>query len=288
LPKQQSQRQQHHGQQGQESTSPSSVASKKNMQTLAPKDTGTVQDSGLLIPASAELANVLTPSQKSPSTAFLKRKSVFTGEDLLSQEAESFAEFLEENAGGTDISRIELESSQDGIDTNTSQERFLSAMRAADMDDDGFPSFSTTSDSKLNRDVFVSVADRRLGNKSPYQRPMSALSGVTTSIRSVSQTSTPFVSKSNSYDTSSWQSRASTTGDDKMFSPSRDPYCGGMVFSTAEDDDFTSDRSEDYSSVYSKKNKNKSTLEELQLDVLGAVQELARSASSNMMKFLQN
>lgn len=35
--------------------------------------------------------------QKTPSSAFLKRKSVFMGEDLLSQEAESFAEFLEDN-----------------------------------------------------------------------------------------------------------------------------------------------------------------------------------------------
>ena len=34
--------------------------------------------------------------QKTPSSAFLKRKSVFMGEDLLSQEAESFAEFLED------------------------------------------------------------------------------------------------------------------------------------------------------------------------------------------------
>ena len=34
---------------------------------------------------------------KTPSSAFLKRKSVFMGEDLLSQEAESFAEFLEDH-----------------------------------------------------------------------------------------------------------------------------------------------------------------------------------------------
>jgi hypothetical protein len=39
----------------------------------------------------------ISPSlQKTPSSAFLKRKSAFTGEDLLSQEAESFADFLEE------------------------------------------------------------------------------------------------------------------------------------------------------------------------------------------------
>jgi hypothetical protein len=37
-----------------------------------------------------------TPPMRSPSSAFLKRKSAFTGQDLLAEEAESFAKFLEE------------------------------------------------------------------------------------------------------------------------------------------------------------------------------------------------
>jgi hypothetical protein len=38
-----------------------------------------------------------TPPKRSPSSAFLKRKSAFTGKDLLAAEAESFAKFLEES-----------------------------------------------------------------------------------------------------------------------------------------------------------------------------------------------
>ena len=287
-------------------SSPSSVSSKKlqaqQLQKHRPHhhvgDMGKVVESGLLVPSSAE-PTTATPKGKAPSAAFLKRKSAFTGEDLLSQEAESFVEFLEET-GASDISRIEvLDNSSDGMATTASQDRFLSAVSAANMDaeeedDDDFPSLSTTNDSKINRDVLVSIVDRSSGTKSPFLRPISALSALTTSIRSTSQTSrsSALASKSLSYDTTVSHTSTHHTSDDFYHSAkapiSHSPYCGGIVFSSAEDDDYTSDHSEDYSSAYSKKTKGKSALEEIQLDVLDAVQELARSASSNMMKFLQN
>jgi hypothetical protein len=78
---------------------------------------------------------------KTPSSAFLKRKSAFTGEDLLSQEAESFAEFLEEGrstALETSVpSPLETQLPQVASKTPISAaERLLHAMKSVDASDD--------------------------------------------------------------------------------------------------------------------------------------------------------
>jgi hypothetical protein len=63
---------------------------------------------------------VVQTVQNAPSSAFLKRKSAFTGEDLLSQEAESFAEFLEDGQS----SPIDLEPYNSPAQTNPSTNTF--------------------------------------------------------------------------------------------------------------------------------------------------------------------
>jgi len=186
------------------------------------------------------------------------------------------------------------------LEEHSAQDRFLSAISATSMDDDGFP--TGTNDSARGSDIFVSIIDR-ISVKSPSTlRPTSSQSGITLS-------SAIYSSKSRSYDTASnsltshtaESNTLHTDGSFPSYSPSYTPsvhgpaphhqYCGGIVFTETDeygDDGFTSD---DYSSAYSKSfrgAKQKSALEEIQLDVLDAVQELARSASTNMMKFLHN
>jgi hypothetical protein len=78
---------------------------------------------------------------KTPSSAFLKRKSAFTGEDLLSQEAESFAEFLEEGRSTTLETVVPgpVEAQPPLVTPKTpisAAQRLLHAMKSLDASDD--------------------------------------------------------------------------------------------------------------------------------------------------------
>jgi hypothetical protein len=78
---------------------------------------------------------------KTPSSAFLKRKSAFTGEDLLSQEAESFAEFLEEGRSTALESAVSspLDTQPPPVAPKTpisTAQRLLHAMKSIDASDE--------------------------------------------------------------------------------------------------------------------------------------------------------
>lgn len=289
------------------SNSTSSAESSKKLQQQQAQCDGTgVEDSALLAPSSTEPSVQWSNRHRKPhSTAFIKRKIAFTGDDVLSQEADQFAEFLEES-GQADISQIDLNGS---LEEHSSHERFLSAISATSMDDDGFP--IETNDSTSGSDVFVSIIDRSSEKTPSTLRPSSSQSGTTNNSRSYGTSHSSAIYSSKSYDSTSNSQTShtaesntlNTAGSFPSYSPSYTPsvhgparqhqYCGGIVFNESEedgDDGFSADYlSDDYSSSYSKsfRGKQKSTLEEIQLDVFDAVQVLARSASSGMMKFLQ-
>jgi len=256
-------------------------------------DSGVLVDTIALLAPSADepLERPLSssPRRKAHSTAFIKRKSAFSGQDLLSREAECFAEFLEES--GDDLSAIQA----DPHDIFSPEDRFLSAINASMMDDDGFPSLGADAPATAKRSTSV--------KKETY----------TSLERSLGGGSSDMYTKSLSYDTSSishsqgasFPSYSSSKG--PSINGPNDVYCGARIFPREEDDDddddddvYDDDFTEDSFSSQPSDNIHKqrrggrknrhptTTLEDIRLDVLEAVQDMARSASSNMLKFLQD
>ena len=162
------------------------------------------------------------------------------------------------------------------------------------MDEDGFPTVENTPPSNITPTTPAKIDENDEFVPMPTEvRPESAQSGTTPSGNSNSQTSnsskTDLYSKSQSYDSSSYAQETVNNSFPSYKTPSvhgpEHPYACGAVFPGETDDDLTSDRSEDYS-YHHRRRQKLSALEEIQLDVLGAVQELARSASSGVRKSL--
>ena len=256
-------------------------------------DSGVVMDTIALLAPSAEepLERPLSssPRRKAHSTAFIKRQSAFSGQDLLSEEAECFAEFLEESCD--DLSAI-----QANPHDIFSPDRFLSAINASMMDDDGFPSLINSENGVIG--------------PAAAERPPSAQNETNTSLdRSLGGGSaSDMYTKSLSYDTSSLSQGASFpsySSKGPSINGPNDVYCGARIFPREEDDDdddddvYDDDFTEDSFSSHpsdkihkprrGRKNRHSTTsLEDIRLDVLEAVQDIARSASNNMFKFLQD
>ena len=109
---------------------------------LLPRQVHSDSNPSLLIEIdTSENQSSFNPSfPKTPSSAFLKRKSAFTGEDLLSQEAESFAGFLEEgHSTAMEVSAVPSEAALSPVKPKTPKstaERLLHAMKSIDASDD--------------------------------------------------------------------------------------------------------------------------------------------------------
>lgn len=251
----------------------------------------------LPLPSFHQSSVLLTP-RGTPSAAFIKRKSAFSGEDLLSREAESFAEFLEEKIADESMPspiRNELLYSNNMIST---EKRLLVALTVSiDSSDEPVGTLPALPNSAYSAPLATSSGSQSHGT------------GTFRSATSISKASSALFSKSVSYDTSfereeETADNASTSDAASTFAPSssfpgslryRDErnagnYCGGMF--TEDDDDDLTLASEDFSSQkyrHSRRTRKQTPLlDQVRMDLVETVQELAREGSSVVMKFLQN
>lgn len=232
-------------------------------------------------------------SRRAPSTAFLKRKSAFTGEDLLYWEAESFAEFLEEGHEKEPVPPPITSKPISSKSMISTEERLLIALTGS-VDSSEAEAPLATSESRA-------YSERSAALATSVDLSDTGTGTIRSSAASHSRTSTALFSKSMSFDTSfaSTSDAASTS-----FTPSSIPesrkynrstsYCG--IFAEEDDDDDDDEltlRSEDFVSPHKESHPRQNRVEtplldQVRMELLETVQDLARESSTAMMQFLLN
>lgn len=236
-----------------------------------------------------------SPKTPGHSSAFLKRKSAFTGKDLLTVEAESFAKFLEDEK---QPSALPTTRSAVAEKVSMPEDLLLFALAPSDDGSDDIakaPSKSTLTLSTQSQSQSQSKSCTASGSCVSTTNSKSSSAAFSKAISF--DTFEALSNRSNEEGSSSFAASASSApstigGSMTRYEHQKDNnYCG--LFPEDDDEELTV-RSEDFSSSRatesgkSYRRRNPDLLDDIRLGLLETVQDLAREGSSVMMKLMKN
>lgn len=258
--------------------STSSLTKQQKLKNNASFQTKSIGDSSIDIPCQSSLTS--SPKQ---TTAMLKRKSAFTGQDLLTQEAEVFSEFLEKSPDKPP-SPISASRSK-----KIAESRLISALNAVDVSDDD--DSLEPSELELHKFYSTAAAARNAAAEAAASLPAysrtdasSATSDVFSRLNTQPDTTSAIEMTSRlSYDTgdlSNSNSYAASIPSAALRRIENDDLCMGFFFPTDGVDDDLSLRSDDLSDL---SQFNNTPTEE----AFVKLQRMARKGTSDLLRLLK-